>query len=143
MREHGFNRGPEVEKYQRAGGGRPGDAWCSWFVSWCLRTQGVACRAFGAAKSWFDQAHTIWRYGAGKTPQPGDLNGYTWGADHVCHVELVKSWPPGVSMEAIGGNTHGHGLSREGDGVFLNWRDKRQIAFVADVIDNPRYTHGE
>ena len=148
VREHGFNRGADVEKYQRAGGGKPGDAWCSWFVSWCLRQAGVVVRAFGKAKSWFDARHVIWLNGhqvAGHpAPQPGDLLGYTWGADHVCHVELLQKWSEGPACQAIGGNTGGgKALLREGDGVFVNWRLKRNVHAVANVLDDPTYTHGE
>ena len=146
VREHGFNRGQEVEMYQRGGGGKPGDAWCSWFVSWCLRTAKVLTAYFGAARSWFDARHVIWTNGApvagSPAPQPGDLLGYTWGADHICHVELLLAWTTGAACRAIGGNTGGgRALLREGDGVFVNWRLKRNVKSVANVIDNPTYTH--
>jgi hypothetical protein len=145
VREHGCkNCGPEVEMYQRAGGGKRGDAWCSWFVSWCLRQAKVLTAYFGAARSWFDVRHTIWTNGhqvAGKpAPQPADLLGYTWGADHICHVELLAKWTDGPSCQAIGGNTGGgKALLREGDGVFVNWRLKRNVKSVVNVIDNPKY----
>lgn len=144
VREHGFNAGPDVEKYQHSTGNHRGEPWCSSFVAWCLRRGGVITGRFGAARSWFDRRHVIWRRGEGDTPQPGDLVGYRWGADHICHVGLIENWPAGISCTTIEGNTHGHGmLSREGDGVYRNWRDKRQVAYVADVISDPRYTHFE
>lgn len=139
VREHGFNAGADVEKYQHVTGNDRGSAWCSSFVSWCLKIGGIVTAKFGAARSWFDKRHTIWANGQGKTPQPGDLPGYKWGSSQIHHVGLIERWPPGVSCVTIEGNTHGYGLSREGDGVFRNWRDKRQIAAVADVISNPRY----
>lgn len=145
VREHGFNRGKEVELYQRGGGGKPGDAWCSWFVSWCLRQARVATAYFGRARSWFDARHTIWINGHQvpdrPAPQPGDLLGYTWGADHICHVELLQKWTTGPSCQAIGGNTGGgRALLREGDGVFVNWRLKRNVKSVANAIDTPSYS---
>ncbi|MGI4865447.1 MAG: hypothetical protein ACRYFZ_16105 [Janthinobacterium lividum] len=100
---------------------------------------------FGRARDWFDKAHTIWRAGvqlAGKPlPRPGDVLGYTWGADHICHVELlVGPWGTGPSVRAVGGNTGGGGaLQREGEGVYENWRLKRLVAAVANPIDNPKY----
>lgn len=128
-----------MEKYQKFGGGKRGDAWCSWFVTWCLRTSGVLTAKFGRARSWFDKAHIIWARGQGQTPQPGDLVGYSWGADHISHVGLIERWPAGVTAVTIEGNTSGGRQNREGDGVFRNWRDKRQMTYVADVISNPKY----
>ena len=104
---------------------------------------------FGKAKSWFDPAHTIMRNGrqvAGRPPpQPADLLGYTWGYPHICHVEtLVGPWGTGPSVRALGGNTGGGGaLKREGEGMYVNWRLKRLVAAVANVVDNPHYTHGD
>lgn len=140
MREVGYNAGPAVEKYQRFGGGKKGDAWCSWFVTWCLRQGGVLTARFGRARSWFDARHTIWQQGRGVTPRPGDLTGYRWGASHISHVGIVESWGSGVSCLTIEGNTGGgKALLREGQGVYRNWRDKRQVWAVADVISNPKY----
>jgi len=143
VREHGFNAGSDVEKYQRCTGNNRGEPWCSSFVSWCLKSAGVVTARFGAARSWFDRRHVIWSHGRGRTPQPGDLTGYRWGGSTIHHVGLIERWPPGVSCVTIEGNTHGHGLSREGDGVYRNWRDKRLVAEVADVISNPHYTHSD
>jgi len=143
VREVGFNAGPDVEKYIKFVGSPPRSAWCSCFVSWVLRTGGVLTARFGKAKSWFDKAHIIWAGGQGKTPQPGDLPGYKWGSSEVHHVGLIEKWPPGVTAVTIEGNTSGGKQNREGDGVFRNWRDKRQMAYVADVISTPTYTHGE
>ena len=145
VREHGFNAGPDVEKYIRLVGSPPHSAWCSCFVCWVLRKAGVITALFGRACDWFDAAHTIWRGGhqvAGRPPpRPGDLLGYTWGADHICHVELlIGEWGSGPAVKALGGNTGGgRALLREGDGVFVNWRLKRMVAAVADPIDNPHY----
>ncbi|MGI4834622.1 MAG: CHAP domain-containing protein [Janthinobacterium lividum] len=132
-----------MEKYLHFVGSPARSAWCSCFVSWVLRQAGVLTARFGRARDWFDRAHIIWARGQGKTPQPGDLTGYEWGSNQVHHVGLIEQWPPGVSCVTIEGNTSGGRQNREGDGVFRNWRDKRQIAFVADVLDNPRYTHAE
>jgi hypothetical protein len=144
VREHGFNRGKQVELYQRAGGGKPGDAWCSWFVSWCLRQAHAGTSYFGRARSWFDARHTIWTNGhpvpGCPAPQPGDLLGYTWGNPAIAHVELLLDWTTTPSCKAIGGNTGGgRALLREGDGVFINWRLKRLVKSVANPIDNPKY----
>ncbi|WP_310391560.1 hypothetical protein [Hymenobacter sp.] len=143
IREQGFNRGKEVEALIREAGGRIGDAWCSWAMVVVLRRAGLRVPRFGAARSWFDKAHTVWRGGrvAGRSaPAPGDLLGYTWGRPAICHVELLLVWGTGPSCRAIGGNTGGGGaLQREGEGVYENWRLKRMVAAVANVVDNPNY----
>ena len=139
VREVGFNAGPDVEKYLRLVGSPPRSAWCSCFVSWCLRGGGVFTARFGRARDWFDKRHIVWARGRGAAPQPGDVVGYEWDAGHVSHVELLEQWGAGPTPVTIGGNTRGAGRSREGDGVFRCWRDKRQITYAADVIANPKY----
>lgn len=110
-----------------------------------FRKAGIPVPRFGMAKSWFDLAHTIWRAGrqllARPAPAAGDVLGYTWGNDHICHVEtLVGAWGTGPAVRAVGGNTGGGGaLQREGEGVYLNWRLKRLVAAVANPIENPHY----
>ena len=126
-----------------------GDAYCSWTVVYEMRKSGIQVPRFGQAKSWFDEAHTIWRAGrqllARPPPTAGDVLGYTWGSDHICHVELlVGAWGTGPSVRAVGGNTGGGGaLKREGEGIYLNWRLKRLVAAVANPIANPRYARGQ
>ena len=144
IRERGFNRGKEVEAIIREAGGRVGDAYCSWTVVVELRRAGLLVPRFGRAAAWFDAAHTIWRNGqqlAGRTvPQPGDLLGFTWGRAAICHVEMLIVWGTGPSCRAVGGNTGGGGaLQREGEGIYVNWRLKRMVAAVANVVDNPKY----
>ena len=106
-----------------------------------FRRAGIRVPRFGKALAWFDAAHVIWRNGhvlpGRPMPQPGDLLSFTWGS----HVEtLVSAWGTGPSVRAIGGNTGGGGaLRREGEGVFENWRLKRMVPAVANVINNPKY----
>jgi hypothetical protein len=144
IRERGYNRGKEVEAIIREAGGKAGDKWCSWTVVVELRRAGLLVPRFGRARDWFDAAHTIWRNGvqlAGRpTPQPGDLLGFTWGLAIICHVEMLIVWGSGPSCRAVGGNTGGGGaLKNDGEGVYVNWRLKRMVAAVANVVDNPTY----
>lgn len=145
IRERGRNAGAEVEAIIKFAGGRVGDAYCSWTVVYSMRKALVLVPRFGMAKSWFDAAHTVWRAGrqllGRPPPQLGDVLGFTWGHPAICHVEtLVGPWGTGPSVRAVGGNTGGGGaLQREGEGVYENWRLKRLVAAVANVIDNPKY----
>lgn len=152
MREIGkTNRGKEIDAWQRAAGTFAlGSYWCSWFVSAGLRAVGVKTAYFGRARSWFDSTHAIWRRGAGlpgkPPPQPYDLVGYAWNPGEpgaISHVGFVVLWGVSATAKTCEGNTGGGVLSRDGDGVYLNWRPKRLMAAVANVIDNPRYTHSE
>ncbi|MBJ6109436.1 hypothetical protein JAO73_10455 [Hymenobacter sp. BT523] len=141
IREHGRNRGPEVDALIKEAGGQPGQAWCSWTVVVIMRRAGIPVPRFGKALAWFDAAHVVWRNGAAvlgrALPQPGDLLSFSWGS----HVETqVGPWGTGPSVRAVGGNTGGGGaLKREGEGVYENWRLKRMIPAVANVVDNPKY----
>lgn len=147
MREHGFNAGPEVERYIKFVGAPARSPWCSCFVSWCLRQAGIVTAKFGAARSWFDTRHVIWQNGrqvpGRPPPQQGDLVGYTWGATQIHHVGFLDVWGSTAMCQTVEGNTSGGKQSREGDGVFVNWRLKRMVAAVANVVDDPIYTHHE
>ncbi len=147
MRERGFNSGVEVEKYIHFVGAPERSPWCSCFVSYCLHLAHIVTARFGAARSWFDRRHTVWASGrqvAGRpSPQQGDLVGYTWGADEVHHVGFLDVWGTGPACQTVEGNTSGGRQSREGDGVYVNWRLKRMVAKVANVVDDPHYSHGE
>ncbi|WP_375419229.1 CHAP domain-containing protein [uncultured Hymenobacter sp.] len=144
---HNRNDGPEVEAYQRGGGGQPNSAWCSWFVSWCFRRSGVRTAYFGRARSWFDASHVVLNHGrqvpSQPTPQPGDVVGYEWGHPAVSHVGFLDLWGVAATCQTVEGNTGGGRQSRDGDGVYKNWRLKSQVAYVANVIDNPTYRRGE
>ncbi|WP_191906491.1 hypothetical protein [Hymenobacter baengnokdamensis] len=116
-------------------------------MSYCLHLAHIVTARFGAARSWFDRRHTVWASGrqvAGRpSPQQGDLVGYTWGADEVHHVGFLDVWGTGPACQTVEGNTSGGRQSREGDGVYVNWRLKRMVAKVANVVDDPHYSHGE
>ncbi len=121
-----------------------GQPWCSWSVVVEFRRAGIKAPRFGRARDWFDAVHTVWRAGrqvlSRPPPQPGDLVGFTWGRPVIGHVEMLIVWGTGPSCRCIGGNTGGGGaLQREGEGAYENWRLKRMVAAVANVVDNPIY----
>jgi hypothetical protein len=142
------NRGKQVDSYQLgAGKWALGTYWCSWFVSAGFRACAIGTSYFGRARSWFDKAHTILDHGkpvpGAPAPQPGDLAGYEWGAKNVSHVGFVDIWGSTSMCQTVEGNTGGGKLNRDGDGVFKNWRLKSQVAYVANVVDHPTYSHRE
>jgi hypothetical protein len=134
----GKNRGPDVEKYQKAVAIKPGDPWCAAFVSWCYLT------ATGLpSASWCSgSAITIFHKGSRKAapsdvvyPSNSDLPtrvrpGMVWvrAKDPEGAASAAKGvWVQGhtgivVAVDATGftcieGNTNDAG-SREGDGVY-------------------------
>jgi len=147
VREHGANAGPDVEKYIRFVGSPPGSAWCSCFVSWCFRQAAILTARFGRARSWSDARHDVWRAGrqlpGRPPPQQADVVMYTWGHPDICHVGFLDVWGTGPACQTVEGNTSGGKQSRDGDGVYVNWRLKRMVAAVANVVDDPTYTHRE
>jgi hypothetical protein len=68
---------------------------------------------------------------------------YTWGHPNICHVGFLDIWGSTAMCQTVEGNTSGGKQSRDGDGVYVNWRPKRMVAAVANVVDDPKYTHGE
>lgn len=120
-----------------------GSYWCSWFVSAGFRATGIRTAYFGRARSWFDRAHVVLDHGrpvpGRAAPQAYDLVGYEWGHPAVSHVGFLDLWGTGAMCQTIEGNTGGGQQSRDGDGVYKNWRLKRQVAYVANIVDNPAY----
>ena len=54
VREHGYNRGPEVEAYQRVTGNSPGSEWCGSYQAAGNRHCGLPIPAgAGGARNWF------------------------------------------------------------------------------------------
>jgi len=138
------NRGKEVDGYQ-LGAGRwaLGTYWCSWFVSAGFRAGGVPTSYFGKAASWADKGHIILNHGkpvaGAPAPQVADVVCYEWGHSRVVHTGFNDLWGSTSMCQTVEGNTGGGKKSRDGDGVYKNWRLKSQVAYVVNVIDNPRY----
>jgi len=86
----------EVEKY----GGKAGQAWCAFFVSWVYRQAGYNLPSIGGAKDlydWFGAHQTQIPRGAG-SPQPGDVIYFSFS-----HVGIVESFN-GTTIHTIEGN---------------------------------------
>jgi peptidoglycan hydrolase-like protein with peptidoglycan-binding domain len=115
------NRGPLIDRWNRATGTMPGSPWCGNFANACLMAAGFPpepwlklCSAIeGNAKA----AKGGWQWT--KSPRPGDLVLFTVGgaANHVGIVEAVGRG----AVVTIEGNTHKDydpGRFWEGYGVF-------------------------
>jgi hypothetical protein len=112
-----------------------------------VRAVDIKTAYFGRARSWFDKQHVILDHNrpvaGAPAPQQGDLVDYEWGQPNVSHVGFNDLWGKTSMCQTVEGNTGGGKLSRDGDGVFKNWRLKSQVAYMANVIDRPVYTHRE
>jgi hypothetical protein len=98
VREHGYNRGPEVESYQRTTGNAPGSEWCGSFQA----TANACCKlpfpsAAGGARYWFllTSPRTLFFLGVvGSVDviEPGDRVGF-WSvrAKRIGHIGIVET----------------------------------------------------
>ena len=98
VREHGYNRGPEVESYQRTTGNGPGEEWCGSFQATANARCGLPFpAAAGGARYWF--LHTSPRtvfllgvVGSLDVLQPGDRVGfYSPTAKRISHIGCIET----------------------------------------------------
>jgi hypothetical protein len=128
----GKNDGKAVESYLKSVGLGKGNAWCAAFVHWCYRACGVETIKSAWSPSWFPSSKVI--YSQAKTkelPKSGDVFGiYFADRKRIAHVGFVHEWGQNSYCITVEGNTNDYG-SREGDGVYMKRRLKRQIYQVA------------
>jgi CHAP domain len=125
------NRGPLIDRWNRATGTAPGSPWCGNFANACLMAAGFP------AEPWLKLCSAIegnaraakggWQWTA--SPRPGDLVLFTVGgaANHVGIVEAVGA----SAVVTIEGNTHKDydpGRFWEGYGVFRRHHPAGQSA---------------
>jgi len=147
----GSNRGKDVESYLATVKFGPGAAWCgAWYanrLSQCIsitdmeQYMPISHYAYTPNytkhedaiiwKSWTREKFT---YSKHRPPRSGDAF-LLWNKrlNRIAHVGMIDYWSPGTRLVTIEGNTNDEG-SRDGDGVFVRYRDKRQIHAVVDVI---------
>ncbi len=162
VRETGFNRGPEVEKYLRYVNLPKGNPWCAAFVCWVLGKAGVSNPRTGWSPALFPDNKVIWVRGeSGKvkgesltnvptlspprrvtgnwqlaTPNTADLFGlYFPEKKRIAHVGFIDAWAD-KWLITVEGNTNISG-DREGDGVYRKRRLVRSIYRVARYINPP------
>lgn len=123
----GDNKGPEVERFQRAVDGKAaGEPWCMAFVQFCVAE--VEART-GVKSNLFRSEHcmTVWNKSPQlmrrKRPEPGLI--VIWSRVNTAfgHTGIVTRQKSPEVYETIEGNTSkGFGIEREGDGVFVKLR---------------------
>jgi hypothetical protein len=119
VRETSQNRGPLIDRWNRASGSPLASHWCGNFMNACLMHAGFPC------ESWLAVCHTIegnakvafegWEWT--QTPAPGDLALFTvdGAANHVGMVESASA----TQVVTIEGNSHPDGeITTRGYGVF-------------------------
>lgn len=126
----GENKGAFVSKFQRECGGKDGDSWCAFFVSFVLD---VACfgaaplRPTGSTRTMLADCRT-----KGLIVTKPVIDGLFFyvkpdGTPH--HVGIVTDVKPDGSVIGIAGNTSEDGKSSNGTGVF-----EHEISTVSTVF---------
>lgn len=133
VREREHNRGPEVEKFQKAVDGQAsGEPWCMSFVQYCIK---VVEENYKVNSKVFKLEHcvTVWNKSPEdlrlSTPEVGCL--IIWGnkRNGNGHVGIIQEVKNHSSFTTIEGNTSGNrtGNQREGDGVYLKLRNMEPL----------------
>lgn len=134
----GHNDGSDIEKYLQSTGLDKGYAWCAAFVNWVYTANGIETVTSPAwSPNWFTQ-NVIYKpsdYILNSFPNKGDVFGiYFQSKNRVAHVGFIHQWTSGNFATTVEGNTNTAG-SREGDGVYVKRRIKRQIFVVSSYIN--------
>lgn len=131
MESGGNNRGREVERIIREGGGLAGQPWCGWFAAAIYKRAGskIVDGRWGAVRLLFPLT------GIRRTsnPQAGDLVRYTFD-----HVGIFEKHINGSTIECIEGNTGPAGAVSDGDGSDGVYRKRRSTSLVRDYLEVTR-----
>lgn len=137
--EGGQNKGLWVEKFQKAGGGMPGWAWCHYFVNYCSETSATLNNCAdplepdtGSVIAAARQAKSRGWTRAKDDARRGDVFWMDYG-NGSGHTGIVLSYANGM-YQTIEGNTNAKG-SPEGDGVYFKTRKYTEIAGVYRLPD--------
>jgi hypothetical protein len=129
----GNNRGPEVERFQKAVDGRAeAEAWCAAFVQFCMKE--VATR-LSATQVAFPSEHclTIWartgKMHCNSSPKAGYLVVWKYDGTSNGHIGIVSRVIDEFTIETIEGNTSPEDktIVREGDGVYRRSRSTKRV----------------
>ena len=135
VREHGYNRGPEVESYQRTTGNDPGSEWCGSFQATAnVRNDLPIPAAAGGARYWFllSNPRTMFLRGVRgqvEAIEPGYRVGfYSPSKRRIGHIGCLESRTRNgfITLEGNTGrdkNAGNHRLSRSKGEIYAgsNW----------------------
>ena len=127
VREHGYNKGKEVEMFQKAVDGiANGEPWCMAFVQYVAKKIMLQCRPIQSTSKLFSTEHCLTLWGNTDSIYKNKVGGR--GMIAIWQKGNSSSGHTGFSQEAgkvyfktIEGNTNNAG-SREGDGVYQKTR---------------------
>ncbi len=132
------NTGPRVNQYLAASGNRPGEYWCSAFVTWNFKQCGVKVPQYpGAARNYFHPGPTLLfvrgRAGNLDIAQPADVVGFYYpNLGRIGHIAFVEKNLDNAII-TVEGNTGPDG-GRDGQGVWRKRRMKRSIYALANHV---------
>lgn len=130
VREVPQNRGQRVEGIQRWCGGRPGDAWCAYFLTFVLDIAFQGKSPLPRTGS-CDVLYAVCKESGWlvKDFLPGDLYFRVRDEHDAHHVGFVANGHPGEGhFMQLSGNTSEDGTSSEGTGVF-----ERDVMQTSDI----------
>jgi len=144
VREHGRNRGPEIDAYNREIGHDPEkrDPWCAIFVSAMVRRACVALgvqvpiRLTAGCYTLDEQAPSTMRTSVPKAGCIFLLGHYENGRKILKHTGFVEDVGDGGVITTIEGNTDPGG-GADGDGVYRRTRMRRELVTFIDLNEAP------
>jgi hypothetical protein len=148
VREHGYNTGADVQKYQAATWLRgTGWSWCCAFVVWCFKTAGKHdVRPTASVQDFFDYYKS--KGCQVSRPYRGDVICYDWSSrgrygSHIGFVSRVLALRKDrFLVRTVEGNTSSGeaGSQDNGDGVYLRKRwalvKAGEAAFLRVTLDS-------
>ena len=111
LKEVGYTEGANNYNKYGASFGDPNNAWCGYFVSWCLEQIGIDDYG-GTGASWMFAVDardrgigTYHAKGSGYSPKLGDLYIKNFDGGHANHVGIVKDDASGGHFDSVDGNS--------------------------------------
>lgn len=127
VKEHGSNKGPEVEMFQRSvDGSAESESWCMCFMQYCVKE---AEKSLGIKSLIYRSEHclTTWKNSPtsikSAKPSPGAIIIWQHGSSSSGHTGVVVSVGTDGTLTSVEGNTgpEDH-VNGNGDGCYLKHR---------------------
>lgn len=129
VRERGYNRSPEIDKWNKYVGNPKGASWCGAFVGWNIQQCKAPKLRSGLARNYYTKAKNTLTFTAGdvirgkQKVKKGDLVIWARGSTIYGHIGIALCDWQGSKGWTIEGNTSaGAGSQHDGDGVFKRYR---------------------